>query len=618
MLTKKCEWRGVCCQMNKKLTILNLAKKICLITAILASTVVFVEARSQALSRKNLKVLGTYSGNFLAANLALSSRDYKNAADFLMRLYMNDRDDVVVMESLFTVYLISGEFKKAKLFAEKYHQAYELSDEPESSHYYLSKLFLTADQIKKGDYKQALADIKKGDDFMISEMSFHLISAWANYADGNPDATIESLQKLDENSFHQIYYLINSAILAELQDRQKDADIFYNNALLLGGTKLDLIEAYGRFLERTGREKQAFALYDDFENRAGKHPLISKARARLISGVKPEPMIATAEDAIAYSLYHIAKIYYSLDNYDESLNYARLAQYLAPNNNYILNMLSLNYQGMNNHVEANKLLEQIKDDSAFYIKAQMRIAVNLEINGQNQLALEKMAALLPKGKMNETVHMEYANMLRRNKQFAQSIEYYDDLVDGLTLPTINDANLFYNRAVSHERLKNWPQAEADFLQALKLYPNHSFALNYLGYSWVDRGIKLEEGLKMISDALLIEPQNAFIIDSLGWAYYKLGDYEKARVELEHAMSVSPSNADISDHLGDVYWKLNRKLEAEFKWQQATIFKSPDINYDDLEYKREFGLDALDARKAKAQESAVEAENHAKKTPIDNG
>ena len=592
----------------RKMTILNFVKKLCLITVLVVSSLTVANAKSQELKRSKLASFGTYSGHFLAANLALSSRDFKSATNFLMHLYSEQPEDPVLIESLFLVYLINGEFEKARLFAEKYHQDETVKQEAQSSHHYLSKLFLTASQVKSGDYDTARTHIEKGDDFMIAEMSYHLLSAWINVADNKPDSALASLEKLQENSFHQIYYLINSAILAEMQDRQKDADIFYNEALLLGGTKLDLIEAYGRFLERTGREKQAFALYDDFENRAGKHPLIAKARARLISGEKPQPMIGNAQEAIAYGLYHIANIYYGAGNYDESLNYARLAQYLAPENSYILNVLSLSYQNVEKYVEANEILQQIKPDSPFYTKAQIRIAANLEINGQNGLALEKIAALLDEGKIDEAVHMEYANMLKRNEKYAQSIEYYDDLVKSRFLLTINDANLFYNRAVAHERLKNWPQAEADFLQALKLDPNHSYALNYLGYSWVDKGLKLERGLEMISNALTIDPQNAFIIDSLGWAYFKLGRYEEARKELERAMLVSPSNADISDHLGDVYWKLGRKLEAEFKWQQATIFKSPEINYDDLEFKRENGLEALDERKALNDKPAVKAEN----------
>ncbi|MGL1922129.1 MAG: tetratricopeptide repeat protein [Hyphomicrobiales bacterium] len=591
----------------KKFSVTKFLKQAAVVTSILALSVTVVNSKSQELPRTNTHAIGTYSGQFLAANLALSNRDYRAAADFLMRMYLNDSEDLIVIESLFVISLINGEHDKARLFAQKYHSIAGL-ELPQSGHHYLSKLFLASYHLKNEDYKQAISHVEEGDDFMISEMSYNLLSTWINFADENPLAAVDSLNKLNENSFHKIYHLINSAILAEMQDRQKDADNFYNNALLLGGTKLDLIDAYGRFLERTGREKQAFALYEDFENRAGKHPLIAAARERLAVGEKPEPFIASPKEAMAYNFYHIANIYYGAGNYDESLNYARLAQFLAPKNPYILDILSRNFENMEKYIFSNEILELFEVDSPFYVKAQSRIANNLEVNGQNGLAMAKMKELIKTSENNEEVTLAYADMLKRNELYTDSIEFYSGVIDSRILLTINDAGLLFNRGVSHAMLKNWPSAEADFQQTLKLEPNHAFALNYLGYSWVDKGVHLDEGLDMIGKALLVQPQNAFIIDSLGWAYYKLERYEEARIELERAQLVSPSNADISDHLGDVYWKLGRKLEARFRWEHAKVFKSPEINYDDVEFKLQNGLDALDLKKAKLNEPLVKADN----------
>lgn len=559
-------------------------------------------AKTQDLVRTNNIGSGTTSGLFMAANLALSSRDYKGAADYLMQLYINSPDDLIFIESLFIVHLINGDLALAEAFAKLYHKKNIDNDEAKTSHYFLSKLFLTLVQVEDGDYKAAINDLEKGDDFIISEMSFYLLSAWINYAQDKPLNTADSLNMLQENSFHRIYYLINSAIFAQLQGRDDAANDFYIQALAMGGTKLDLIEAYGRFLERAGRTDQAFELYDDFINRAGNHPVITNALARLKTGVKPAALIGNTRQAIAYSLYHIANIYYGAGNYDESINYARLAQYLDPESNYILNILSLNFQNVEKYVYSNVELAKIKPNSPFYFRSQIRIAANLEINGQKELALKKIAALLTHKKVDDTVYLAYANMLKRNQKYEQSLVYYDKLIGNLSELTINEADLFFHRAVSFERLNDWSKAEQDFEQALELDPNHSSALNYLGYMWVDKGIRLAEGLEMINTALLIEPQNAFIIDSLGWAYYKSGEFEQAAIELERALLYSPSSADISDHLGDAYWRLGRELEAEFKWQQATIFKSPEINYEDLAYKREHGLDSLLAQKKLAQKA----------------
>ncbi len=581
-----------------RLAMLSFTKLMFLIFFVVIIGNSFSFAKTNSIKRVQITGKESYPGQFLAANLALASRDYKNANQFLLNLYRLRPDDDIVVESLFVSHLITGKFSQASIFAKRYHQLEVEDNLQQSAHHYLSKIMLALDNLKQGHAKLALDHVEKGDDFMISEMNFHLLSAWINFANDKPLATKQHIDLLKENSYFTIYHLINSAILAELQDRQKDADNFYNEALSLGGTKIDLIEAYGRFLERTGRKKQAFALYDDFENRAGRSDLITQARNRLITGEIPAPFVANAEQAIAYGLYHIAKIYYDAGNYDESINYARLGQHLAPNNKYLLNIMAQNYQNIGKYLEANEELQKISTGSAFFKQAQIRIAMNQEINGEIDLALVKLGKLVIENDENEILLAAYADMLKRDEQYKKSITYYDKIIGNRKELSINDADLFFQRAVALERLKQWPKAEIGFKKAIELDPSHSSALNYLGYSWVDRGENLNQGLEMIKDALLIEPQNAFIIDSLGWAYYKLGKYDLAKVELERALMVSPGSADINDHLGDVYWKLGRKLEAGFKWQHATIFKSPEINYDDLEYKRVNGLDALQEIKAK--------------------
>ncbi len=532
--------------------------------------------------------ISQYSGNFLATNLALSNLDFKNSAKFLTMLYKSDRKNLLVIERLFISHLINGNFKAASLFAERYKKLQTSEDKP---HYLLTD-FLMLDALKANDYEKAKSLIVSNGGFGVSDLSFNATTAWVNYAQGNIAASVDSLNKIKDIGFLTIYYLINSAILAELQGKQTDADGFYSQALAMGGSKLDLIDAYGRFLERAGRGKQALALYDDFESRAGSNRLIEQARKRLEAGIKPKPFISNAKAAIAYNYFQIAKMYNGSLRYGDATQYARLAQYLAPENEYIIQILAQNYQSIGRLLDANIELQKINKKSPFYKNAQINIAKNMFENGQSDLALKKMNGLLENGKIEDDVYLAYANMLLQNENYTSAIKFYSQLIKNRKLLTINDADLFYRRGIAYHLSDNWDKAELDFKQAIKLFPTHALALNYLGYSWVDRGVNLEQGLKMIKTALEVDPENSYIIDSLGWAYYKLGKYELSKIQLERAAEINPSNADISDHLGDVYWKLGRKLEAEFKWQQATIFKSDEINYGDLAFKRKYGLDAL--------------------------
>ena len=97
-------------------------------------------------------------------------------------------------------------------------------------------------------------------------------------------------------------------------------------------------------------------------------------------------------------------------------------------------------------------------------------------------------------------------------------------------------------------------------------------LNYLGYSWIDQGINLDDGMRMIKRAVEQRADDGYIVDSLGWAYYRLGNMEEAVKQLERAVELKPEDPTINDHLGDVYWRVGRVLEARFQWSHARDFK----------------------------------------------
>ena len=531
------------------------------------------------------------SGSLLAYSTAISNNDFKKSKEFLSQLHIYKPDNLDIIEQLFSLSLINGDFEEAKQFALLFDDLQKVTDSEIQEHFFL-KSFLMLENLKQGKIKKAKTYIAKSNDFIYDEMSYNFTKGWIAYEEDHTLITVDSFNKVKDISILNVYYLIHQALLADLQDRHKDADTYYAEALQVGGMKIDVVDAYGRFLERTGREKQAFALYNDFENRSGENRLISKARERLISGVKPRPYVENSKDAIGYMFYHIADMYKITGHVSKSMKYARLAQFLLSNDEYVVQVLAQNYQIYGKYIDANVELEKIIKSSPFYKNAQINIAQNLNRNGQEDLALATIVKLYDKNKVEDDVYLTYANLLVMDEKYNQAIDIYTSIINSRKLLTVNDADLFFARATTYDAADDWAKAEIDLKKTIELYPNHMQALNYLGYTWIDKGVNLEAGLKMINKALSVNRMNQDIIDSLGWAYYKLGKYKLAKVELERAAKIAPNSADISDHLGDVYWKLDRKLEAKFKWQQATIYKSEFIDYDDLAYKLEHGLDAL--------------------------
>ena len=181
-------------------------------------------------------------------------------------------------------------------------------------------------------------------------------------------------------------------------------------------------------------------------------------------------------------------------------------------------------------------------------------------------------------------------------RWLQNCQVYDALVKSLSEEEIaQNTQPLYFRAICYERTKQFDLAVKDFKRILKINPDDADTLNYLGYTWVDRGENLTEAFQMIRRAVELEPQSGAIVDSLGWAHYKLGQYEEAKDNLEDAVALSPASATIVDHLGDVYWKLGRYREARYQWERALSFDPTDEERANIRVKLKTGLGAEASR-----------------------
>lgn len=183
--------------------------------------------------------------------------------------------------------------------------------------------------------------------------------------------------------------------------------------------------------------------------------------------------------------------------------------------------------------------------------------------------------------------MALGNIERSRKKFDDCTQTYGQGID----VTSDKPNwvLFYFRGICEERSKQWPKAEADLKKALELQPDQAHVLNYLGYSWIDQGLNLDEAMTMIRRAVEQRPDDGYIVDSLGWAYYRIGNYEDAVKNLERAVDLKPEDPTINDHLGDAYWRIGRKLEGNFQWAHARDLKPDPEELPKIEAKIRDGL-----------------------------
>jgi Flp pilus assembly protein TadD len=218
-----------------------------------------------------------------------------------------------------------------------------------------------------------------------------------------------------------------------------------------------------------------------------------------------------------------------------------------------------------------EVFESIAPDAPFRGHGQLRAALTLDRMDRTAEAEKAFKEAAQRNPDDVQVFVSYGNMLRGRERYEEAAELYSQALSKIEKPERNDWSMFYFRGITYERTDRWENAEADFKKALELYPEQPLVLNYLGYSWVDKGMNLSEALEMIRKAVELRPNDGYIVDSLGWAYYRLGRWNDAVTELERAVSLRPDDPVINDHLGDAYWKAGRTLEAQFQWRHARDF-----------------------------------------------
>jgi tetratricopeptide (TPR) repeat protein len=217
------------------------------------------------------------------------------------------------------------------------------------------------------------------------------------------------------------------------------------------------------------------------------------------------------------------------------------------------------------------------------------MALNLDSLERTDEARQQLEKLIASHPDDLEAILALGNILRDRKHYAECADAYSKAIDLIPNPTKPTWTVFYFRGICFERSKQWAKAEGDLKKALELYPEQPHVLNYLGYSWIDQGVNLDEGMRLIKRAVEQRPDDGYIVDSLGWAYYRIGKYDEAVKNLERAAELKPMDPTINDHLGDVYWKVGRKLEATFQWTHARDLKPEPDELAKIEAKLKDGM-----------------------------
>jgi tetratricopeptide (TPR) repeat protein len=251
-----------------------------------------------------------------------------------------------------------------------------------------------------------------------------------------------------------------------------------------------------------------------------------------------------------------------------ALIYLRMALYLKPGHELAALTIANLFEDLKQYGEAIAAYDLVPAGSPMRETADIQTAFALDSEGQHGEAVKRLSALLASKPDDIQILDALGGLQREAKTYEEAAATYSKAIAAVGAPERSNWTLFYFRGICYERSKQWPKAEADFKQALTLYPDQPLVLNYLGYSWVDKGINLDEAFKMLRRAVELRPNDGYIVDSLGWAHYKLGQYQEAAEDLEKAIELKPADPVVNDHLGDIFWRINRRIEAGFQWNHA--------------------------------------------------
>ncbi|MDZ7904556.1 MAG: tetratricopeptide repeat protein [Cypionkella sp.] len=525
------------------------------------------------------------AGAFLAAKVAAANADYRAADIWYQRALSLDPSNISLVQGAMIAALSLGDLARAAGYAKEL-TARGVADQN-------ADLAILAHAAQTKDYAAILDRRLQG--ASAGSMQSDLLSGWAHIGLGQMNDGIARFDNVQAQAGLEGFALYHKAIALAL------AGNFDGAAAALGAPEAEPLRRsrrgavlYAEILSQIGKGAEAAAILRQGLG-ASEDRLIAARLAQLTSGqALPISGFVDASSGLAEAFYSVASALGAQTDPAYRLLHARIASVLRPDDGEAQLLTAQVLETLGQNDLAAQTYARVAPDDPDFIFAETGRADAVFAAGRAEESLKILQDLAGQFAQNYDAQLALGHGLRRAEQFGPAVQAYDAAAALVDVKTTAAWPLFYSRGIALESLGEFDRAEADFRAALNLSPNQPNVLNYLGYSLVDRGQKLDEALDMIQRAVALRPDSGYIVDSLAWAYFRLNRFAEALPIMERAAQLEPVDPIVTDHLGDVYWANGRKREAVFQWRRALSFDPTEKDAARIRQKLELGLDAVRA------------------------
>ena len=525
------------------------------------------------------------SGSYIAGQFAEKEGDFKNASYYYIDLISRGDSEREIITRSVIYAALAGNFEIATAISRKIDDL--------QLNYPVANLVIFAEAIKKREKSEILRAFERHKK-NFPEIFKIVTEFWILIIDNKKDEAFRLINSISINNEAQLQIINYNQLLAYVYfNEYEQAKTLYENM------------EFSNFLFDS---ESALALVKYFQKNKESEvseSIISKARsasnnAYYIQAFKNKLSNGGVSDAIRITPYkQIAEVFFrwsqssqrGAENIINKSFYLSLANFADPNSSFLKFNLATILNDSGNYELSREILDNFSNDDVFFMDSIVENSFAIEQLDSNDSALEYIQQFIIDGYANARLLKTYGSLQRSMSLFKEAIKSYTRAIEVAKRETYTEAiwPILFLRGISFERSKNWALAESDFISALELSPDQPQVLNYMGYSLLERKEKLDQALKMIILAAEKSPDSYHIIDSLGWAYYKKGDFGKALLYLEKAMEIESTDPIVNDHLGDVLWMLGRKREAKFQWKKSLSFNPESVDQKNTEDKLKFGL-----------------------------